>query len=84
MFSISAKLEANLDPNDLLAAYGLEKGMNRARTAGASAYAHRARHGRHGSPFRARHGRHLREQGTENREQIGHSNAERDLPRSPR
>ena len=37
MFSISAKLEANLDPNDLLAAYGLEKGMNRARTAGASA-----------------------------------------------
>ena len=37
MFSISAKLEANLDPNDLLAAYGLETGMNRARTAGASA-----------------------------------------------
>jgi len=26
MFSISARLEANLDPNDLLAAYGLEKG----------------------------------------------------------
>ena len=26
MFSISAKLEANLGPNDLLAAYGLEKG----------------------------------------------------------
>lgn len=26
MFSISAKLNVNLDPNDLLAAYGLEKG----------------------------------------------------------
>ena len=26
MFSISARLEANMDPNDLLAAYGLEKG----------------------------------------------------------
>ena len=26
MFSISARLEANLDPNDLLMAYGLEKG----------------------------------------------------------